>query len=47
MNKFDKFYNENINEDIESDLYAHKDRYNKGLTTHTKSHTVRLHHETK
>ena len=31
MNKFDKFYNEHINEDIESDLYAHKDRYNKGL----------------
>ena len=31
MNKFDKFYNEHINEDTESDLYAHKDRYNKGL----------------
>lgn len=31
MNKFDKLYNEQINEDIESDLYAHKDRYNKGL----------------
>jgi len=31
MNKFDKLYNKHINEDIESDLYAHKDRYNKGL----------------